>query len=268
MLNYMIYLVLPSLVLGSECNIDDSTCAGQDGNLPCPTDCNKYISCSNRNPIIRSCQPSLFYNYITDQCVWPNEIPPDSECLNYVSTTTQSTTTSTPDGKCWQEPCPNNADHGILPYPAHNCSLYLECNLGTTCIKECNEGLIFDPRPDGLSCRVPTELSFRCLDEGIPWFNFDEQHERMERANVITDISNMNRPMCTYNQPCPFEFVPNLKNMTASQSYLESKGANFGGCGNEFQLCFNGWSCDMRCKEGLRFDPMDGNCKDRRILGC
>jgi len=101
MFELIILAVLAVSVQGDVCNFD---CSGlPDGDYPCTTDCNKFIMCANGYAYEMSCGVGLMYNYKSDACDWPYQIPDDSDCLNggttetpsILTTTTKAPTTST-----------------------------------------------------------------------------------------------------------------------------------------------------------------------------
>jgi len=237
-----------------ECGFTGDCSAG-DFDYACPGDCSLFVKCSNGDPTIMSCSGGTFFDESLDQCVWT--------CPWGDTTTTPpppptTTTTNIPEN-CDTRPCRYGTDGPEFYRIDGSCSEYIRCDFGLQCIHSCKWGLIFDNRSTELvkpGCKLPP-LAPNCLD---PVYQVDSEVAKyMKRSSVILDVEKMNSPMCTFLgvESCEGEeiFQP-----------VYDYGPRGGHCTKEFKICYNGWSCFMRCDEGLVLDIRTRQCVPKTTL--
>eukprot|EP00088_Acartia_fossae_P049103 TRINITY_DN5384_c0_g1_i8.p1 TRINITY_DN5384_c0_g1~~TRINITY_DN5384_c0_g1_i8.p1 ORF type:complete len:337 (-),score=47.42 TRINITY_DN5384_c0_g1_i8:108-1091(-) len=180
-----------------------------------------------------------------------------------VETTTTFEIPTKPPIDCFPQACNINDDgtineHEVYPNTADPChASYFECNLNRTCYFECGHGLFFNNVT--LSCELPTEdPDYWCLDE-------DNQGtmasiKSMRNSHPVLDPSKMNMPECyeSISSQCTFSFRP-------SYGLFSREGDS---CVNEYEICYEGWICKMRCDAGFLLDLDDKECKPKRYFIC
>merc|ERR1711892_1397065 len=268
----VLVLVCISLLVGEvigECGFAGDCNAG-DGDYACPGDCQLFVKCSNGIPNIMSCSSGTFFDESLDQCVWNC---PWSETTTTPTTTTTSTkppptttttqpTTTPLTENCFVEKCPGGTD-GPEFYRNYSgsCKDYFRCDFGVWCEHSCKWGLIFDNRSTDLvqpGCKLPP-LCPNCLDPMHLSQSDIAAARHMENSSVVMDIDLMNTPMCTFmnQETCQGEdiFQP-----------VYDHGPRGGQCTKEFNICYRGWSCFMRCNADLVLDVLTGHCVKKDML--
>merc|ERR1712013_937678 len=122
--------------------------------------------------------------------------------------------------------------------------MYIRCDFGVQCYHSCKWGLIFDNRSTEVvnpGCKLPP-LAPNCLDPIYrPQKPVDfEAAKYMRNSSVILDV-DIFQPVYDY-------------------------GPRGGHCTKEFKICYNGWSCSMRCDPGLVLDIWTKQCVPKTTL--
>ncbi|XP_035788598.1 peritrophin-1-like [Anopheles albimanus] len=108
--------------------------------FPHPTDCDKFIICSNGREVTSKCPPGLLWNDQLKRCDYPSE----SQCVPEGGTegTTTVETTMVPSGLAYD--CPPVYDPDCMVYIPHgtDCTKYFICDpYGVPLQQNCPPGL-------------------------------------------------------------------------------------------------------------------------------
>nr|XP_012142983.1 PREDICTED: zonadhesin-like [Megachile rotundata] len=158
--------------------VQDNVCPAEGiTRVPHEYDCNLYYNCQNGLKYLGKCLDGHYYNDVIKAC----DLPENVNCNGKTPFTTTPRISEVDE-------CPAcNCDNCYTRYPHSICSKYYECNNGNKTVKDCPEGLHFNPVtqmcdwPDNVNCTVPPppctagnrthhecrcEKYYECQDEG------------------------------------------------------------------------------------------------------
>ncbi|XP_066599754.1 uncharacterized protein teq isoform X2 [Prorops nasuta] len=133
------------------------------GMMPHPTDCAKFLQCSNGGTIVMNCGPGTVFNPAISVCDWPRNVRGCEEVDTAASKNDDFVDSLVPPN-----PHPHESKHqygpkadykdltaarkpkcpagytGLLPHP-DTCKKFLQCTNGGTFVMDCGPGTAFNP---------------------------------------------------------------------------------------------------------------------------
>lgn len=140
---------------------DKIVCPSDSGIFAHPTDCNSFLSCSNKMVYVISCPPSLIFNEESQACDFFSPRCPNTRLK-----------TSLNDLKGGQFVCPSN---GLFADPV-NCNAYYNCANNIPYSMKCPSTLVFNP--ENKVCDYSTSRA--CIE-----LNLNLNRDRAENGFVL-----------------------------------------------------------------------------------
>ncbi|EDS30445.1 conserved hypothetical protein [Culex quinquefasciatus] len=192
-----------------------------------PEDCSQFYHCSPSGPVLFQCPGNLLFDSRTNVCNWPQKV---EDCSGITPGPTPNPTPGEGIGECAPNcipdgRCPNGCllDFIFLPYPG-SCSLYLACEDGCACIRQCEKGLYWSDRLQRCVPRYESEC-----EDPIP----------------------LPCPECEENPACPDVDDPDLPTILPLPDRCDG-----------YLKCREGYACLVECPYGLNFNQETGQCED------